>query len=121
MQDDAEQFLVRLELGRLNILQSDLLELLITQPQDKVLSYYIILLLVHLTELPDTSNKNYLEILTILRSYKQSFLRKDVMRTLMEHVASCLGVTTEGVTLSASSKAHASMVEVIVVLIRNIL
>ncbi|KRW99749.1 hypothetical protein PPERSA_07826 [Pseudocohnilembus persalinus] len=60
--DDPESMTTRLILGKWNIVQSDLLELLISQAQDRLLSYYIVTLLLLLTEAPDQECKNTVQI-----------------------------------------------------------
>ena len=108
----------QLELGRWNVLQNDLLELLVTQTQDKVLSFYIILLLVQLTELPQKGTPNFQELTDILIDYKLSFATKPrVFGTLVDHLAECVKSEQE----NSLNKAKKVMVEAIIYLFRNIL
>jgi len=50
--DDEDCPAARLELGKWSVLQNDLLHLLVTQHQDKKLTFYLMILLVLLTEYP---------------------------------------------------------------------
>ena len=56
--DDMDTPATRIELAKWNVLQNELLPLLITQPMDKKLSFYLLIVLVLLTEYPiSTSSK----------------------------------------------------------------
>lgn len=85
-----------------------------TQPQDKKLSYYLLVLLVHLTEYPSDSCPESQAIVDALRQYKYNFLKKDVMTTLMNHLVECI-------EKEQKSKPQEQMIELIIVLLRNIL
>jgi len=112
--DSPELMPVRVQLGKWNILQSDLIELLLTHPQDKILSYYLIILMVQLTEFPLAESPHFTQVVEFLRVYKESFLRKDAIKTLMAHLADCLEARERG-------RTHEQMIELIVVLLRNLL
>jgi hypothetical protein len=51
--DTGDQHLKQLCLGEWNIVASDLLKLLVKYPEDRQLAFYVIMLLVTLTEKPD--------------------------------------------------------------------
>lgn len=71
------------------MLESDLLEILLTQVEDKKLSFWVIVLISMLTNAPGEmaaqDDKDALNKAN--REYKKSFLRKEVLHTLIIHLS----------------------------------
>jgi hypothetical protein len=107
----------RFILAEYNIIESDLLELLVLQVEDKKLSFWIIALLHLLTQkdsdelLPDEKEK----LQNSLREYKNSFVKHECFQILMVHIADFYK-TPEPERL----RAHFQMLEFIIKLIRNL-
>jgi len=58
---------VNLELGKWEVLQKDLVQLLISQVQDKKLTFYLLILMVHLTTYPPEGTERRNELLEYLQ------------------------------------------------------
>lgn len=114
--DDADNPVTRIELGKWHILQNDILSLLVTQSQDKQLSFYLMILLVQLTETPARTSPQFHEIIGIQQDYKIAFLSNEVNNSILLHLADCLNKEVE-----QRSKLHDQMIELIMTLYRNIL
>lgn len=113
--DDPDNPFARIELSKWNILVSDLIPLILTQPQDKKLSFYVIVLLVQITEFPTTSCRKADFLVSCLQNFKLAFLQDNVIKTLMIHLADCISIEARD-----RSKIHENMIELIVTLIRNL-
>ena len=113
--DDPDHPFARLELSKWNILVSDLIPLILTQPQDKKLSFYVILLTVQMTEFPSQSCYKGDFLVSSLQRSKLAFLQANVVKTLMIHLADCMSVEAQNRT-----KIHENMIELIITLIRNL-
>mgnify|MGYP000932345905 CR=1 FL=1 len=114
--DDSDNPATRIELGKWQILQNDLLPLLITQSQDKQLTFYLMILLVLLTESPNNDSPTRAEMIKILQDYKIAFLSNEVINSILLHLADCLNKEED-----QRNKLHDQMVELIVTLFRNLL
>ena len=60
---------LKIELGKWEVLQKDLIPLLVTQHQDKKLTFYLLALLVELTSVPSTSEPKSDELISYLQVY----------------------------------------------------
>ena len=114
--DDVDNPAARTQLGKWHILQNDILPLLITQAQDKQLSFYIMIFLVQLTESPTQNSLSRAETTEILQDYKVAFLTNEVLNTILVHLADCLHKDT-----AQRNKMHDQMIELIMTLFRNLL
>lgn len=115
--DNPESTLKRLELGEWNIVESDLLKLLISYPDDKQIAFYCTVLLVTLTEKADKEHSNIQKYIEHLQRYKASIIAsRDAIKVLVNHLADCL--TKEA---SQRNEQHDQMLELILYLIRNLL
>lgn len=108
----------RLILCDYNIIESDLIEILVLQVEDKKLSFWVIVLMALLTNPPhedlnpfqkDKLNKSLLE-------YKLSFTKSEALTYLMIHIADFFKIEKEKRFL-----AHLQMLEFSIILIRNLL
>ena len=123
--------LVKITLGEWEFLKKDLIPLLIFHKQDKKLSFLTVMLLVQLTEIPQKGDQNISpeayeklwispknqhchKMIEIMRSYKEAFLRPQVISVLMEHMSDCLQV-------EEMNDKHMQMVELIIVLFKQLL
>ena len=88
--ENPERPVVRLELAAWNFLEQQLLPLLVTQKQDKKLSFLTTLLLVDLTQFPNPALPNPTPYMDFLRRYKEAFLAPNIVNTLMLHLADIL-------------------------------
>ena len=113
--DEPDHPFARLELSKWNILVSDLIPLILTQPQDKKLSFYVIVLLVQITDFPSASCYKADFLLSCLQNFKLAFLQDNVIKTLMIHLADCISIEAQNRT-----KIHENMIELIITLIRNL-
>lgn len=113
--DDPDHPFARIELSKWNIIISDLIPLILTQPQDKKLSFYVIVLLVQITELPSAICYKSDFLVSCLQNFKLAFLQDNVVKTLMIHLADCISLDAENRT-----KIHENMIELIITLIRNL-
>jgi hypothetical protein len=107
---------IRYQLGKWDFIKDRILPLLISQKQDKKLSFHVAILLAEMTTLPLKDATHYDDIVTHLKMYKQQFLAPQVIATLIEHLADCLQEDPSGVTEKSSQ-----MIELIVVIFRNLL
>lgn len=113
--DDPDHPFARIELSKWNILVSDLIPLILTQPQDKKLSFYVIVLLVQITDFPTSGCPKADFLISCLQNFKLAFLQDNVIKTLMIHLADCISIDPQN-----RSKIHENMIELIVTLIRNL-
>ncbi|EAR94710.2 Yip1 domain protein (macronuclear) [Tetrahymena thermophila SB210] len=127
--DDSDEPLARKKLAVWKTFENDLIQLLLTQYQDKKLAFYLILLMVNLTEQPTKTCVIKNELRDALYEYKLSFLKPQVIGTLMQHLGDCienhqmmlLRKQTTREKGKNETKAHEQMIELIVILIKNIL
>ena len=113
--DDPDHPFARIELSKWNILVSDLIPLILTQPQDKKLSFYVIVLLVQITEFPSAGCYKGDFLVSCLQNFKLAFLQDNVVKTLMIHLADCISIEAQNRT-----KIHENMIELIITLLRNL-
>ena len=98
-------------------MESDLLKLLVSYPEDRNLAYFLVILLVTLTEKPEKENPHKMKYIQILQDYKLAFVTTtDAIKVLVQHIAECLGKDS-----SQRNEKHNQMLELIVYLIRNLL
>ncbi|CAG9324990.1 unnamed protein product [Blepharisma stoltei] len=115
--ENPDSTLKRLELGEWNVVESDLLKLLVSYPEDRQLAFYCIIVLVSLTEKPDKSNYNQQKYIESLQNYKLSVITsKDAIKVIVNHLAECLSKPTD-----QRNEQHDQMLELIVYLFRNLL
>jgi hypothetical protein len=114
--ENSEKPTIRRELGKWNFLEESLLPLLVSQKQDKKLSFLTILLLAELTYMPDKKAEHHEELVEKLKSYKHSFLAPEVISTLIEHLAEWLQENN-----TTGTEKHAQMIELIIVVFKNLL
>ena len=114
--DDPDHPFARIELSKWNILVSDLIPLILTQPQDKKLSFYVIVLLVQITEFPSQVCYKADFLINCLQNFKLAFLQDNVVKTLMIHLADCISIELQNRT-----KIHENMIELIITLLRNLI
>ena len=118
--DEPEKPMARLLMAKWGVLQKDLINLLTCYPQDKVLTYYVVILLESLTNTAPLEFASKAQdkdiVFESLQEYKTCFLRPMVLETLMNHFADCVSLANE-----QRSKVHNQMVELIVLLFRNLL
>lgn len=111
-----DMLIARLSLAKWMVLQNDLIYLLLGYPQDKVLTYYVVILLESLTNPVVFEQCTRVQqgdlLLRAMQDYKFCFLRPLVFATIINHLAECV----EG-----QSKVHQQMIELVVLLIRNLL
>lgn len=109
---------VKLFLADYNIFESDLIDLLILQVDDKKLEFWLIVLMALLTSAPseelDINEKK--KLYTSLRKYKKAMLRRETLNTLTLHIAEYFKTEPEN-----RLKAHNQMIEFIIIFLRNIL
>lgn len=89
--DDPDAPLGRLLLAKYNIIESDLLDLFLTQTQDQKLSFWLVALMAMLTTAPGEQclPEQREELLNANRAYKKAFLRSKCLNTLIDHLADC--------------------------------
>jgi hypothetical protein len=89
--DNPDSPLARIILAKYSIVESDLLDLFLTQTQDQKLSFWLIALMAMLTNSPsDQCVPEEREILlNANRAYKKAFLRTKCLNTLIDHLADC--------------------------------
>jgi len=115
--ENPDSTLKRLELGEWNIVESDLLKLLVSYPQDRQLAFYVIIVLVSLTEKPQKEHFNFQKCLETLQNYKLSFVTsKDALKVIVSHLAECMSKPSD-----ERNEQHDQMLELIVYLFRNLL
>lgn len=116
-QDAPSSPKARMILTDFNIVESDLLELLVLQVEDKKLSFWIIALLQLLTEKPneDLTAEEKEKINENLCEYKNSFVKHECFQILMVHIADFYKTSEE-----ERLRAHYQMMEFIIKLIRNL-
>jgi hypothetical protein len=115
--DTGDQYQKHMCLKEWNVLANDLLKLLVKYPEDRQLAFYVIMLLVILTEKPDKEHVKVKEQIYILQEYKQAFISaKDAIKVLAQHIADYL--TRED---SSRDEKHDQMLEQIIYLLRNLL
>lgn len=118
--DEPERPISRVMMAKWRVLQKDLINLLTCYPQDKVLTYYVVILLESLTNTAPLEFAQRVDdkdiVLEALQEYKTCFLRPMVLETLMNHFADCVSVANE-----QRSKVHNQMVELIVLIFKNLL
>jgi plasmid replication initiation protein len=112
-------------------MQLSLMNLLIFHKNDKKLSFLTCMLMVQLTEIPQMGDYGLTKIeyekswmhhkshyrhrmYEILRSYKEAFLKPQVISVLMEHLAECL-------QMEQRNDKHDQMIELIIVLFKQLL
>jgi hypothetical protein len=107
----------RLIMSEYNVVESDLLELLILQVEDKKLSFWLIALLALLTAKPsdDLLPEEKEKLHNSLREYKNSFVKHECFQILMVHIADFYKTPEEG-----RMRAHMQMLEFIILLLRNL-
>lgn len=108
--------IIRRELAKWNFIEESLLPLLVSQKQDKKLSFLTILLLAELTYMPEKDAEFKDELITYLRKYRNAFLAPGVVGTLTEHLAETIQEE-----INDSTEKHAQMIELIVVIFKNLL
>jgi timeless len=115
--DNPESTLKKLELGEWNIVESDLLKLLVSYPDDKQVAFYCMVLLTTLTEKAEKEHANTQKYNEHLQKYKASIIAsRDAIKVLVNHLADCL--TKEA---TQRNEQHDQMLELIIYLIRNLL
>ncbi|KAM3129508.1 hypothetical protein pb186bvf_018412 [Paramecium bursaria] len=108
---DLDKPIAKQYLAQYKVLQRDLINLLTGYPQDKVLSYYLLILLESMTNY--SLNEQLIDHLQV---YKANFLRPLVMQTLINHFGECVQIPQE-----CRSKAQLQLIELIILLFRNLL
>ena len=115
--ENPESPLKRLELGEWNVVESDLIKLLVSYPDDRQLAFYTIIVLVSLTEKGEKGSSNLYKYVESLQNYKLSFITsKDSIKVIINHLAECLSKPTE-----VRNEQHDQMLELITYLFRNLL
>jgi hypothetical protein len=114
--DIPEKPFVRLLLGKWNTLVNEILPLLVSQKKDKKLSFFCVILLVDLTELPHPDCQNEEEMLNQLCIAKNAFLAPLIIPTLIEHLADCLQKEED-----VRNERHDQFIELIIVLFKHLL
>lgn len=99
------------------MVESDILKLLVSYPEDRQLAFYCIIVLVSLTEKPDRSHYNHQKYIESLQNYKLSVITsKDAIKVVVNHLAECLSKAPD-----QRNEQHDQMLELIVYLFRNLL
>ena len=114
--DNPELCLIRSELAQWNFLLKDLLPLLVSQANDKKLSFHAIILLVDLTEPVFSGCKVKNDMILALQMYKLAFLAPSVIKCIITHMADCLEKDQQ-----SRNEKHDQMIELIVVLFKHLL
>ena len=115
--ENPDSPLKRLELGEWNVVESDLLKLLVSYPDDRQLAFYTIVVLVSLTEKPYKTFTKQAQYTEYLQNYKLSFITsKEAIKVIVNHLAECLSKPTED-----RNEQHDQMLELIIYLFRNLL
>lgn len=115
--ENPDSPLKRLELGEWNVVESDLLKLLISYPEDRQLAFYTIIVLVSLTEKPYKGFTGIAKYTEYLQNYKLSFITsKEAVKVIINHLAECLSKPIE-----VRNEQHDQMLELITYLFRNLL
>ena len=99
-----------------NIVETDLVELLLLQVEDKKLSFWIIALLALITNKPSEElvDDDKYKLNKAARDYKRSFVKHECLTILTMHIADYFKTDKK-------QKAHYQMLEFIILLIRNLL
>ncbi|CAD8205817.1 unnamed protein product [Paramecium octaurelia] len=118
--DIPDKPIARIYLAKYRVFQLNLINLLTCYPQDKVLSYYVVILMEQLTNVDRAGIKlqtpNAPQMLDTLQEYKLYFLKPIVLQTLINHFAECIQIDQE-----CRTKVHNDMIELIVLLFKNLL
>lgn len=115
--ENPDSPLKRLELGEWNVVESDLLKLLISYPDDRQLAFYTIVVLVSLTEKPTKSFSKLEKYNEYLQQYKLSFITsKEAIKVIVNHLAECISKPVD-----ERNEQHDQMLELIIYLFRNLL
>jgi Timeless protein len=115
--ENPESPLKRLELGEWNVVESDLIKLLVSYPEDRQLAFYTIIVLVSLTEKAEKGSINLYKYIEYLQNYKLSFITsKEALKVIVNHLADCLSKPLE-----SRNEQHDQMLELITYLFRNLL
>ena len=115
--ENPESPLKRLELGEWNVVESDLIKLLVSYPDDRQLAFYTIIVLVSLTEKGEKGSTNLDKYIEYLQNYKLSFITsKEAIKVIINHLAECLSKP-----LDIRNEQHDQMLELITYLFRNLL
>lgn len=103
-------------LSSYNIVETDLIELLLLQVEDKKLSFWIIALLALITSKPSDEliDDDKQKLGKALREYKRSFVKHECLTILTIHIADYFRTEVK-------QKAHFQMLEFIIMLLRNLL
>lgn len=115
--ENPDSPLKRLELGEWNVVESDLLKLLISYPEDRQLAFYTIVVLVSLTEKPTKTFSKLEKYNECLQQYKLSFITsKEAIKVIVNHLAECISKP-----IDERNEQHDQMLELIIYLFRNLL
>ena len=129
LEDGNKRPFVKLLLADWEFLQKDLINLLVYHKKDKHLSFFTVKLMFKLTQMPQRAEMSQPEyedswiyhkskyrhrMFEILRTYKVEFLKKNVVSTLVEHLAECLQAEDR-------HQKHDEMIELIIMLFKQLL
>ena len=115
--DDDDFPVTRIELGKWEVLQKDLIQLLISQVQDKKLTFYLLMLFTQLTEFPKKSCTRRNELIGYLQSYKFAFgTNSNAIHTINIHLSDFFQVEED-----ERPKIYDQMIEMIVIIYKNLL
>ena len=114
--DNLDSHLRRVEIGRWNIIESDLSRLLVNYPEDKQLAFYVLVLMVTLTDKADKDHLTDPLYTEILQNYKTTFVTRPALcEILVKHIVYCLTIDP-----ALKNDRHDQMLELIIYLIRNL-
>lgn len=114
--DNLDSYLRRVEIGRWNIIESDLSRLLVNYPEDKQLAFYVLVLMVTLTDKPEKDHRSDALYTEILQNYKTTFVtRSGLMEALVKLIVYCLTIDS-----ALKNERHDQMLELVIYLIRNL-
>jgi len=115
--DDDESPVTRIELGKWEVLQKDLIQLLISQVQDKKLTFYLLMLFTQLTEFPKKSCTRKTELIGYLQNYKYAFCtNSNAIQTINMHLSEFYEVEQD-----ERPKIYDQMIEMIIIIYKNLL
>lgn len=114
--DNLDSYLRRVEIGRWNVIESDLSRLIVNYPEDKQLAFYVLVLMVTLTDKPDKDHLSDPIYTEILQNYKTTFVtRSGLIEALVKLIVYCLTIDP-----ALKNERHDQMLELIIYLIRNL-
>jgi len=115
--DDDEFPITRLELGKWEVLQKDLLQLLVSQVQDKKLTFYLLMLFTQLTEFPKKGCTRRNELIGYLQNYKFALgTNSNAIHTINTHLSDFFQVDED-----ERPKIYDQMIEMIIIIYKNLL